>query len=95
MLHGDVHGALHLHPLVWLLTPLFGYFMLGVGRELLRDPAQPPPKPLLAWHGRAATRFFGAVLVLTLGVWLARFAGYFGGPVPVTTMHAWLTRAPK
>jgi hypothetical protein len=95
LLHGDVRGALHFHPLVWLLTPLFGWFMLGVVRELLRDPGQPRAKPLFDWNGRRASALGLGVLLLTLGVWLLRFAGYFGGPVPVTTMHAWVSRASK
>lgn len=90
LLHGDVHGALHLHPLVWLLTPLFVVFMSITLWELLRDPSRPRAPSRIRWHGRGTTAVASVVLVLTFGVWAARFAGYFGGPVPVTTLQAWL-----
>jgi hypothetical protein len=90
LLHGDLHAALHLHPLVWLLTPLFVSFMAIALWELLRDPSKPRAPSRIRWHGRGTTLVASVVLVLTFGVWAARFAGYFGGPVPVTTLHQWL-----
>jgi hypothetical protein len=90
LLHGDVHAALHLHPLVWLLTPLFVGFMGVALWGLLRDPSAPLTPSRIRWHGRTTTALASVVLVLTFSVWLARFAGYFGGPVPVTTLHDWL-----
>ncbi len=89
---GDVREALHLHPLVWLLTPLFVGAMASVGLDLVRDPRAAPRAPLVRWSSRTTTRFGLIVLALTLGVWLARFAGYLGGPVSVTTLHDWLRR---
>lgn len=91
LLHGDVRGALHLHPLVILVAPLVGMLATSAVYELLRDPRHPPR---LRWRLRRRTvsAAAAALLVLTLGVWIARFAGYFGGPVPVTTMRAWLAR---
>jgi len=93
LLHGDVRAALHYHPLVLLLAPLFFTFMAAAGYELLR------PQAAGAWlaspirfRGRNVNALAIGLLVLTLGVWLARFAGYFGGPVPVTTLHEWLRR---
>jgi hypothetical protein len=92
LLVGDVPGALRLHPLVWLLTPLFvGFVGLSLW-ELVRDPRKPLPKPRIQWNGRGVGAVALALLLLSCGVWLARFAGYFGGPVPVTTMRAWLVR---
>ena len=91
LLHGDVRAALHFHPLVWLLAPLFVGFVGAALLELLRDPARPRRTPLFRWHGRGTNIAAWFLLVLTLGVWLARFAGYFGGPVPVTSLREWLT----
>ena len=90
LLHGDVAAALHFHPLVWLLTPVFVAFVGMSGFELLREPARPRAKPRINWLGRGPTLLALGLLVLSLAVWLARFAGYFGGPVPVTTLRGWL-----
>lgn len=90
LLHGDWQGALRFHPLVWLLSPVFGGFVAVASWELVRDPNRARSKARINWTGRGTTTFALAVLVLTFGVWLARFAGYFGGPVPVTTLRAWL-----
>lgn len=94
LLHGDVHTALHLHPLVWLLSPLFTLFMGGAVLELLREPASAttPAPSRFRWSTRTVTIVSGALLVATLGVWLARFGGAFGGPVPVTSLAQWLVR---
>lgn len=89
LLHGDVRGALRLHPLVWLLSPLFVAFVGALLLELLRDPERPRARSRHS-STRAVSLLALALLVLTLGVWLLRFAGYFGGPVPVTSLHAWL-----
>lgn len=91
LLTGDLRGALRLHPLVWLLTPLFVGFVGVAGLDLLRDPQSPARQPLLHWNGRGMNIAAVALLVLTLGVWLARFGGYFGGPAPVTSLRDWLT----
>jgi len=93
LLHGDVREALRLHPLVWLLMPLFVGFSLVMAGELVRDPSRARSKSRLHWTGRGTTVVLLAVLVLSLGVWLTRFAGYFGGPVPVTTLREWIARA--
>lgn len=90
LLQGDLRAALHLHPLVWLLTPMFVGFMGVAIWELLRDPARARAPSRIRWHGRGTSVVALVVLVLTFGVWAARFAGYFGGPVPVTTITAWL-----
>lgn len=89
---GQLHEALHLHPLVWLLTPLFVGAMTGVALDLVRDAERPPQRPLWRWSSRATTVAGCVVFVLTLSVWLARFAGYFGGPVPVVSLRDWLAR---
>lgn len=91
LLHGDVHTALHLHPLVWLLAPLFVAFTGGAVLELVRDPARPRRPSAPFWTSRALSFVALCVLVLTLGVWIARFAGFLGGPVPVTSLRQWLS----
>ena len=92
LLHGDVRAALHFHPLVWLLAPVFALFVGAALLELLRPPGTGPWRASpIRWRGRGTNVAAIAVLVLTLTVWLARFAGYFGGPAPVTSLHEWLT----
>jgi hypothetical protein len=91
LLHGDFRGALHLHPLVFLITPLYGYVVLTALVSYVR-PAPPahPPK-LRPWFLSRATTLAGLALFgLVLGVWGARFFGYFGGPVPVETWRDWI-----
>jgi len=93
LLHGDVQAALHFHPLVFVLAPLFIGFVGSAALELLQDPTKPRRPPRVSWNGRLLSIAALCVLVLSLGVWLARFAGYFGGPAPVTTLREWLARA--
>jgi len=90
LLHGDVRGALRLHPLVWLLAPLFVGFVGAAALELVRGPTERAQPPRIDWTSRKMNVAAAALLALTLSVWLARFAGYLGGPVPVTSMRAWL-----
>jgi hypothetical protein len=92
LLHGDVGAALHLHPLVLLLSPLAAVLAGALSLELLRDPATPQQSSLLFSNTRRTSALAGFVLVLTLGVWLARFGGYLGGPVHVTSMRDWLAQ---
>ncbi|MES1187080.1 MAG: DUF2752 domain-containing protein [Myxococcales bacterium] len=87
--HGDVRGALRLHPLVLLVAPLVATLLGAAAFDLLRDPAL-PRRRWLPWRARTMSLAASALFVLTLGVWLARFAGYLGGPVPVTSMRDWL-----
>jgi hypothetical protein len=75
-LRGDLHGAMHIHPLAIVAAVL----MIPTGFIALRGIVQtglPPPLPRwlrLTWYA-----FVGALFAL----WLARFAGYFGGPAPI------------
>jgi hypothetical protein len=87
LFHGDLGGALRFHPLVLVLTPLFGAAMLKVlveyvrGSELVSTPAW--------WTGRLVTWLATALFVAVVGVWLLRFSGWFGGPVPVQSLARW------
>ena len=75
--HGDVHGAMHMHPLAIVAAVLMiptGFISL---RGIILETGLPPPLPRwlrLVWYV-----FVGALCAL----WLARFAGYFGGPAPI------------
>ena len=88
LFHGDVRQAMHLHPLVPVIAPVFIAAVLSAAFGYVRGP-QPSTnlKPWLA--SRPATVLAAGLLVATLGVWSARFFGYFGGPVPVETFRAW------
>jgi len=92
LLRGDVARALAIHPLVWLLSPLFFGFTGAAVVQMFRDPRAPRKPPRIRWNGRGVSVVAVFVLMVTLGVWLLRFAGYFGGPVPVTSLHAWLAK---
>jgi len=75
-LQGDLHGAIHMHPLAipaaLLMIPTAILTLRGI---LVTGMAPPLPRWLkLVWYG-----FVGALIAL----WLARFAGMFGGPVPI------------
>jgi hypothetical protein len=90
LFHGDLRGALHIHPLVLLITPLVAVVAGATAWNLLRAPTAKPSPQLIFSNGRTMTALATILLALTLGVWLARFAGFFGGPVPVTSMRDWL-----
>jgi Protein of unknown function (DUF2752) len=88
LLHGDVRGALALHPLVFVLAPLFVAALGSTAVSYVRGPS-PARKANLWFASRHATWLASALLVVTLGVWGVRFFGYLGGPAPVTTLSAW------
>ena len=85
---GDLREALHLHPLVWLISPIFGWAVASAAYGYVRGPrASTTLKPWL--DSRLVTALALALLTLTIGVWAARFLGYFGGPAPVETLSHW------
>jgi hypothetical protein len=91
LLHGDVHGAIALHPLAPLFVPLVAVI---VGKALVDYVRGSPPAPpeRAWWAGRASVWLASALLALLVGLWIARFAGYFGGPVAVESFRARVTR---
>ena len=91
LLHGDVRGAFALHPLVFVLAPLFAAAIGSAAFSYVRGPSA-ERKPNLWFASRSATWVATALLVVTLGVWGVRFLGYFGGPAPVTTFRQWQLR---
>ena len=85
---GDLRGALHLHPLVLVIAPIFVWAVASAAFGYVRGPR--PGANLKPWlASRLATVLAFGLLALTLGVWGARFFGYFGGPAPVETFSAW------
>ncbi len=88
LLHGDVHGAYALHPLVFVLSPLFIVAVGNAAVGFVRGPrVGHRSNPWFA--SRQATWLASLLLVATLGVWGVRFFGYLGGPAPVTTLREW------
>jgi hypothetical protein len=85
-LRGDFSGALHFHPLVFVLTPLFAYLAARAGYVYVRGGAVQTLGERSFWLSRTTTLGSVAVVALVLGVWIARFLGAFGGPVPVTRL---------
>ncbi|MDB5216292.1 MAG: hypothetical protein JWO86_4219 [Myxococcaceae bacterium] len=75
-LHGDVAGAMRMHPLMWLAVPVtllfFGAELLGYARTRAWGSSRRIPYSNVLMLGTA---------VLLFALWIARFAGYFGGPV--------------
>ncbi len=88
LLRGDVRGALALHPLVFVLAPVFAAAVGSAALSYVRGP-QPGKKPNPWFASRQATWLATLLLVATLGVWGVRFLGYLGGPAPVTPFRAW------
>ena len=83
---GDVSGAAHLHPGVFLATPaaavltalgMYSYLKVGKVRY---SPA------LMRWLLRPLQVIYVALLV----VWTVRFLGYLGGPVHVESLPAYV-----
>lgn len=74
LLSGDLAGALHWHPLVPLLLPIFGFLIL---RSMLAGAGLIGPS---AWQVRVPNWAFVAFAALVMGVWAVRLAGHLGGP---------------
>jgi hypothetical protein len=79
LLHGDVREALHLHPLVFVVSPLVVYFVVGGAVAYVRGGTLGP----MSHHPRLVSALGVALAVLIFGVWALRFAGWFGGPASV------------
>ena len=88
LLRGDVRGALALHPLVLLLSPLFAAAISSAAFGYVRGPSS-RRNPNLWLASRNTSVVAVVLLVATLGVWGVRFLGYLGGPAPVTTFRDW------
>lgn len=89
LLRGDVRGALALHPLVFILAPLFAGFMGAAALSYVRGPRSRAPWVASRAVHRTLTALGWLLLVSVVTVWAARFFGAFGGPVPVKTIAPW------
>ncbi len=80
LLRGDLHAALHFHPLVLVILPTLLVFFAVNGVVYLRDGRW---NYLDAKSGKWWTAGAWLYAAVALGVWIARFFGAFGGPAPV------------
>jgi hypothetical protein len=86
--HGELSHALELHPLAFVLAPLFIWAMTSAAISYIRGPRA--ARPVRLWLASRTVTVLASVLMLaTLGLWGARFFGYFGGPVHVETLSEW------
>ncbi len=80
LLHGDVHTAAHMHPLVFIVTPVIGLMFTYNAYAYVRRGKWFASEDLKGrWVNRAWIALGAAMILL----WIARFFGAFGGPVPV------------
>jgi Protein of unknown function (DUF2752) len=79
-LAGDFHAAYHLHPLVFLVTPVIVIAFTYNAIEYVRRGQWFASEKLAGRWVNAAWITLGVLVVL---LWIARFFGAFGGPVPV------------
>jgi len=93
LLHGDLGGALSLHPLVVPMAPLYFGALALLAVDYVRGPRQAPSlghARARPWLSTRTVTLLGALLLTSLvGLWLARFVGFFGGPVPVESYQSW------
>jgi len=78
LLHGDVAGATHMHPLWPVILPAIAIAMMAEVVGYARTGAWGKARTLRASRPIAIT-----IVALLVAVWVARFFGAFGGPVPV------------
>jgi hypothetical protein len=87
-LRGDFTEALHFHPLVFILTPIYVGLIGTAAYQYVRGAERQSRKNRSLWTSRAMTVLATSLIALVIGVWGARFFGYFGGPVPVHSLLA-------
>lgn len=87
---GQVRLAFALHPLVFVLSPLFGLAVASAAFHYVRGPSPRSTTRPASWLTTpTANALAGVLLIATLAVWGARFLGYLGGPAPVQTFGQW------
>jgi hypothetical protein len=87
LLHGDVARALALHPLVFVLSPVFAFALGAALVDYVRGGPATTARFVTWFSPRARYGAAWGLLVLAFGVWGARFAGYFGGPAQVHSLR--------
>lgn len=80
MFSGDFHAAAHLHPLVFIVTPVIGLAFTYNSISYIRRGRWFATEGL---KGRWVTTGWIVLGVIMIGLWIARFFGAFGGPVAV------------
>lgn len=80
LLRGDLHAALHFHPLVLVILPTLALFFGINSYVYLRTGSW---NYLDGKSGRFWNIGIGLYALVAVGVWIARFFGAFGGPVAV------------
>ena len=79
-LAGDFAQAFALHPLVFVLTPVYIGFIAFVTTGYVWGTKSTRASRI---NGKVATLLFALVFVAMIGLWALRFLGWFGGPVPL------------
>lgn len=79
-LQGHLGQAWHLHPLVFLITPVYAFVIGSLSWSYVRGSMDRPPSKRVSSIASIGAFVF---LTLVIGVWVSRFFGAFGGPVPV------------
>ncbi len=86
VLHGHLMEALHYHPLVLLVAPVYIGTMVSLAVGFVRGGGG---KGLSHRANVALTVIALTLFALLFIVWIGRFLGYFGGPVPVEKFSDW------
>ena len=75
----DFQRAAALHPLVFVVLPVLGAWVLTEAHGYVKT-GRASPSPRAA---RVFASAFAALFALLVLVWVLRFFGWFGGPAPV------------
>jgi hypothetical protein len=86
-LSGHFSHAFELHPLVYLVAPVYVAVLGGLGFSYVRGGGDKPLSPRM---NLAVSVLAIGLFVLLFTLWVARFLGYFGGPVDVQTLRTWV-----
>lgn len=80
VLRGDLHEAIHLHPLVFVVTPVVAVAFTYNAIEYVRRGQWFASEKVSGKWVNAAWITLGVAMIL---LWISRFFGAFGGPAPV------------
>ncbi len=83
-LHGHFGEAFHLHPFVFLVTPVYAFVITSLSWSYVRGSLERLPSKRASVIASVGAFIF---LALVVGVWVSRFFGAFGGPVLVQTLR--------
>ncbi len=83
---GEFAAALQLHPLVFVVAPVYIAVLGTLGMSYVRGGGDRPLSPRV---NLAVSVLAISLFVLLFALWVARFLGYFGGPVDIVTLRSW------